>query len=72
VVEDRLRKIALVGTTGYGYGSTEVRVEHFSWDRLKKFRNLADYYFDNLNLPDVRTDMTKLTHQHHGRDVIGA
>ena len=70
MVEDRLRKITLVGTTGYGY--SEVRFEHFPWDRFKKYRNLAHYDLDNLNLPDMRTDMTKRTHQHHGCDVIGA
>jgi hypothetical protein len=72
LAKDRLRKIALIGATGYEYGSPEARVESFPWDRLKKFRNLADYDFVNLNLPGMRTDMTTPAHQHHGRDAVGA
>lgn len=72
MAEDRPRKIALVRVTGYEYGPPEARVERFPWDMLKKFRNLADYDFDNLNLPYMLTDTTTPAHQLHGRDVIGA
>lgn len=40
---ERTTKIALIGATGYEYESPEARVDCFSWDRLKKIANLADY-----------------------------
>jgi hypothetical protein len=59
VPEDRPRKIALIGATGYEYGSPEARVECFTWDRLKKADNLADYDVLVLNLLSVE-DMGSL------------
>lgn len=50
MAEDRPKKIALIGATGYKYASPEARVESFSWDRLKKVANLADYDIVVLNL----------------------
>lgn len=50
MAEERQKKIALIGAAGYGYGSSEVRVECFRWDRLKKVSNLADYDVVILNL----------------------
>jgi hypothetical protein len=50
LAKNRPKKIALVGATGYEYSSPEERVNCFSWDRLKKVTNLADYDFVILNL----------------------
>lgn len=50
MAEDRPRKIAVVGATGYEYSSQEARVECFPWNRLKKLANLADYDIVVLNL----------------------
>ena len=50
MAEGRPKKIALIGTTGYDYGSPEARVECFPWNRLKKVSNLADYDVVILNL----------------------
>jgi len=72
LAKDRPKKIALIGATGCEYGSSEARGKSFAWDRLKKFRNLADYNLVNLNLPGVGTDITRPAYQHHGRDAIGA
>ncbi len=40
---ERTTKIALIGATGYGYSTSEARVDCFPWDRLRKIANLADY-----------------------------
>jgi hypothetical protein len=55
LAEDRPKKIALIGATGYDFTSPEARVECFASDRLKKATNLADYdivVFDVLSLQD--------------------
>ena len=52
--EDRPRKIALIGATGYEYASPKARVECFSWDRLKKATNLADYDVVVIDLLSLR------------------
>ena len=56
MAEDRQEKIALIGTKGYEYSSSEARVECFPWDRLNKVPNLADYdviILDLLSLGNV-------------------
>lgn len=53
-MQDRPNKIALVGATGYEYGSAEARVECFAWDQLTKVSNLADYDAVVLNLLSLR------------------
>ena len=53
MAEDRPKKIALIGATGYGYASPEARVECFAWDRLTKAGNLANYDVLVLNLLSV-------------------
>ena len=58
MAEYRQKKIALIGATGYEYSSTEAQVECFTWDRLKKVANLADYdvvILDLLSLEDPRS-----------------
>lgn len=55
MAQDRPKKVALIGATGYQYGSSEARVECFPWDRLKKAGNLADYDVLILNLLSVET-----------------
>jgi hypothetical protein len=50
MIENKRKKIALIGATGYKPNSEESRVECFSWDKLKKARNLADYDILVLNL----------------------
>jgi hypothetical protein len=58
LAEYRQKKIALIGATGYEYSSTEAQVECFTWDRLKKAANLADYdvvILHLLSLEDPRS-----------------
>lgn len=43
MAEERQRKIAVIGTSGYDYSTPEVRVDCFTWDRISKVKNLADY-----------------------------
>lgn len=42
-MEERQRKIAVVGAVGFEYSSAEVKVDCFPWDRIRKVGNLADY-----------------------------
>lgn len=43
MTEERQRKIAIIGTSGYDYNTPEVRVDCFTWNRVSKVKNLADY-----------------------------
>ena len=43
MAQDRQKKVALLGATGYQFGSSKARVECFNWERLKKAGNLADF-----------------------------
>ena len=52
--EERPRKLALIGATGYEHSSPEARVDCFSWDKLKKLVNLADYDAVILNLLSIK------------------
>src|SRR5215208_5498606 len=36
MAEDRPKKLAFIGATGYEYSSPEARIECFPWDRLGK------------------------------------
>ncbi len=53
MAEERQRKIAVIGASGYEYASPEARVDCFAWDRLKKISNLADYDEVVINLLSV-------------------
>lgn len=58
MAEGRPRKIAVVGTTGFDHDSPQGRVECFSWERLAKIANLADFdvvILDLLSLEDPST-----------------
>lgn len=54
LVEERPKKIALIGAADYNYVSPEARVECFAWDWLKKVTNLADYDAVVIDLLSLR------------------
>jgi hypothetical protein len=49
-MEERTRKIALVGTQGYDKSPSDVKLDCFPWERFSKGINLRDYDVVVLNL----------------------
>jgi hypothetical protein len=58
LAQNRPKKIALIGATGFEYGSPEARIDCFPWNRLRKVTNLADY--DVVILDLLSLDNTEL------------
>lgn len=54
MAEGRQKKIALIGATGYEYNSEQGKIECFSWDKLRKAKNLADYDTVILNVLSLK------------------
>jgi hypothetical protein len=59
LTKERQTKIAVTGAPEPRYESSEVRVECFPWNRLKKITNIADYDAVVLNLLSLE-DPSKL------------
>jgi hypothetical protein len=65
---DRPTKIAVIGATGFDHSSPEARVECFSWNRIRKVSNLADY--DTVVLDLLSLDYTERLDSAAFREVL--
>jgi len=50
------RKVAIVGKTGFQHNSAELKIDCFSWPKLRDIKNIRDYDSVIINLPEKEED----------------